>query len=41
LLFERLGERLSDEEVNQLIAGQGDPNGQINISDFVHYILQA
>lgn len=40
-LLTTLGERLSDEEVNQLIAGQGDASGQINISDFVHYILQS
>ena len=35
-----IGERLSDEEVDQLIAGQGDPNGHINIGDFVRYIMQ-
>jgi Ca2+-binding EF-hand superfamily protein len=32
---------LSDEEVEQIIGGQGDSNGLINISEFVRYILQA
>ncbi|CAD5215442.1 unnamed protein product [Bursaphelenchus okinawaensis] len=40
-LLTTLGERLSDEEVDQLIAGQGDPNGHINIADFVRTVLQA
>ncbi|KAI6176697.1 Myosin [Aphelenchoides bicaudatus] len=40
-LLTTLGERLSDEEVNQLISGQGDASGNICISDFVHHILQA
>ncbi|KAI6187886.1 Myosin-2 essential light chain [Aphelenchoides besseyi] len=39
-LLTTLGERLSDEEVDQLIAGQGDPNGHINIAEFVRYITQ-
>lgn len=39
-LLTTLGERLTDEEVNQLIAGQGE-QGQINIADFVQHILQA
>lgn len=40
-LLTTLGERLSDEEVDQLIAGQGDPNGHVNIADFVRTVLQA
>ncbi|CAD5221462.1 unnamed protein product [Bursaphelenchus xylophilus] len=40
-LLTTLGERLSDEEVDQLISGQGDPNGHVNIADFVRTVLQA
>lgn len=37
-LLTTLGERLSDEEVDQLLQGQEDAHGNVNISDFVRYI---
>ncbi|MFH4982777.1 hypothetical protein AB6A40_009486 [Gnathostoma spinigerum] len=40
-LLTTLGERLTDEEVDQLLAGQDDTNGNVNISDFVRSILNA
>ncbi|CAJ0961523.1 unnamed protein product, partial [Mesorhabditis belari] len=40
-LLTTLGERLSDEEVDQLLAGRSDTSGNINISDFVRNMLRA
>lgn len=36
-----LGERLSDEEVDQLLSGYEDVNGYVNISDFVRGIMNS
>uniref|UniRef100_A0A0R3S311 Myosin-2 essential light chain n=1 Tax=Elaeophora elaphi TaxID=1147741 RepID=A0A0R3S311_9BILA len=40
-LLTTLGERLSDEEVDQLLAGHDDSRGNVNISDFVRAIMHA
>ncbi|VDN03995.1 unnamed protein product [Thelazia callipaeda] len=40
-LLTTLGERLSDEEVDQLLAGHDDSHGNVNISDFVRAIMHA
>lgn len=38
-LLTTLGERLSDEEVDQLLHGQEDSQGNVRIADFVHTIV--
>jgi len=40
-LLTTLGERLSDEEVEQLLQGQEDSHGNVNISEFVRNIMQG
>ena len=40
-LLTTLGERLSDEEVDQLLTGHEDTQGNVNISDFVRAIMNA
>uniref|UniRef100_A0A0N5AGG1 EF-hand domain-containing protein n=1 Tax=Syphacia muris TaxID=451379 RepID=A0A0N5AGG1_9BILA len=40
-LLTTLGERLSDEEVDQLLSGHEDTQGNVNISDFVRAIMNA
>ncbi|TKR77178.1 hypothetical protein L596_018197 [Steinernema carpocapsae] len=40
-LLTTLGERLSDEEVDQLLNGHEDSQGNVNIADFVRTIMQA
>lgn len=35
------GERLSDEEVDQLLAGQEDSLGNVNIGDFVRNVMHG
>uniref|UniRef100_A0A915BIX6 Checkpoint protein n=3 Tax=Ascarididae TaxID=6250 RepID=A0A915BIX6_PARUN len=40
-LLTTLGERLSDEEVDQLLAGHDDSHGNVNISDFVRAVMHA
>jgi len=40
-LLTTLGERLSDEEVDQLLQGQEDSHGNVNISDFVRYVMNG
>jgi len=36
-----LGEKLSEDEVEQLLTGHEDNNGQINYEDFIKIILQV
>ncbi|CAI5444139.1 unnamed protein product [Caenorhabditis angaria] len=38
-LLTTLGERLSDEDVDQLLAGHNDSHGNVNIADFVRAIM--
>ncbi|KRY54594.1 Myosin-2 essential light chain, partial [Trichinella britovi] len=40
-LLTHLGERLTDEEVDQLLQGQEDSDGNVNIADFVRYIMNS
>ncbi|KAH7698310.1 hypothetical protein AAVH_34601 [Aphelenchoides avenae] len=40
-LLTTLGERLTDEEVDQLLSGHEDSLGYVNISDFVRSIMQS
>jgi len=40
-LLTTLGERLSDEEVDQLLQGQEDSHGNVNISEFVRYVVNG
>ncbi|KAF8359528.1 mlc-5 [Pristionchus pacificus] len=40
-LLTTLGERLSDEEVDQLLAGHNDSHGNVNIADFVRAVMHA
>jgi myosin light chain 6 len=40
-LLTTLGERLTDEEVDQLLQGHDDSHGNVNISDFVRSVMQA
>ncbi|EGT34781.1 hypothetical protein CAEBREN_02413 [Caenorhabditis brenneri] len=40
-LLTTLGERLSDEDVDQLLNGHNDSHGNVNISDFVRAIMNA
>ncbi|CAJ0571932.1 unnamed protein product, partial [Mesorhabditis spiculigera] len=40
-LLTTLGEKLSDEEVDQLLAGRSDTHGNINISDFVRQVMNS
>ncbi|VDM82438.1 unnamed protein product [Strongylus vulgaris] len=35
------GERLSDEEVDQLLAGHNDSHGNVNIADFVRNVMNS
>ena len=35
------GEKLTDEEVEQLLAGQEDSQGNINYEEFVRLVLSA
>uniref|UniRef100_A0A7E4VC05 Myosin-2 essential light chain n=1 Tax=Panagrellus redivivus TaxID=6233 RepID=A0A7E4VC05_PANRE len=39
-LLTTLGERLSDEEADQLLAGHEDSHGNVNIADFVRHVSQ-
>lgn len=36
--FGNLGEKLTEEEADQLVSGHEDSNGNINIADFVRTI---
>ncbi|CAI4226620.1 unnamed protein product [Auanema sp. JU1783] len=40
-LLTTLGERLTDEEVDQLLAGHNDSRGNINISDFIRTVMNS
>ncbi|KAI1701537.1 myosin-2 essential light chain [Ditylenchus destructor] len=40
-LLTTLGEKLNDEEVDQLLNGHEDANGYVNISDFVRTVIQS
>ena len=40
-LLTTLGERLSDEEVDQLLVGQEDSHGNVNIGDFVRNVMHG
>jgi len=40
-LLTTLGERLSDDEVDQLLQGQEDSHGNVNIAEFVRNVMQA
>ncbi|KAG0728607.1 Myosin-2 essential light chain [Chionoecetes opilio] len=40
-LMTHLGEKLTDEEVEQLLAGQEDSQGNINYEEFVRLVLNA
>merc|ERR1712002_282540 len=40
-LLTHLGEKLTDEEVEQLLAGQEDSQGNVNYEDFVRMVLSA
>ncbi|CAJ0581091.1 unnamed protein product, partial [Mesorhabditis spiculigera] len=40
-LLTTLGERLSDEEVDALLAGHNDAHGNVNIADFVRTVMHA
>lgn len=40
-LLTSLGERLSDEEVNELVQGMEDTHGNINYEEFVRMVLSA
>jgi len=40
-LLTTLGEKLSDEEVDQLLQGQEDSHGNVNISEFVRHIMNG
>jgi len=40
-LMTHLGEKLTDEEVEQLLAGQEDSQGNINYEEFVRIVLAA
>ncbi len=39
-LLTNLGERLSDEEVEQLLAGQEDKNGFVNYEEWIRKLLR-
>jgi len=36
-----LGEKLSEDEIDQLLAGQDDGNGQINYEEFIKVVLSV
>ncbi|XP_014283266.1 myosin-2 essential light chain isoform X1 [Halyomorpha halys] len=38
-LLTTLGEKLTDEEVEQLLAGQEDSQGNVNYEEFVHMVM--
>ena len=40
-LLTTLGERLSDDEVDQLLAGQEDSHGNVNIATFVQTVVSG
>lgn len=40
-LLTNLGERLSDEEVNELLQGQEDSHGNVNYEEFVKTVLSG
>ncbi|KAF4532059.1 hypothetical protein B566_EDAN016131 [Ephemera danica] len=40
-LLTALGEKLSDEEVEQLLAGQEDSQGNVNYEEFVNLVMQG
>lgn len=40
-LMTHLGEKLTDEEVEQLLAGQEDSQGNVNYEEFVRMVLSA
>ncbi|CAD6185985.1 unnamed protein product [Caenorhabditis auriculariae] len=40
-LLTTLGERLSDEDVDQLLAGHNDSHGNVNIADFVRAVMNS
>ncbi|XP_065322302.1 myosin-2 essential light chain-like isoform X2 [Gordionus sp. m RMFG-2023] len=40
-LLTTIGERLSEEEVEQLISGQEDPNGNVVYEDFIKMVMNG
>jgi len=40
-LLTTLGERLNDDEVDQLLQGQEDSQGNVNIAEFVRNVMQG
>uniref|UniRef100_A0A0A9W2H1 Myosin-2 essential light chain n=1 Tax=Lygus hesperus TaxID=30085 RepID=A0A0A9W2H1_LYGHE len=40
-LLTTLGEKLTDEEVEQLLAGQEDSQGNVNYEEFVHVVMSG
>jgi len=40
-LLTTLGERLSDEEADQLLSGHEDSNGNVNLADFIRTIMNG
>lgn len=36
-----IGERLTDEEVDQLLSGHNDSHGNVNIADFVRTVMNT
>lgn len=40
-LLTTLGERLTDEEADQLLAGHDDSNGNVNLADFIRQIMNG
>lgn len=40
LIYKKIiGEKLTDEEVEQLLAGQEDSQGNVSYEDFVHMVM--
>ncbi|KAI8422145.1 hypothetical protein MSG28_006056 [Choristoneura fumiferana] len=40
-LLATLGEKLADDEVEQLLQGQEDSQGNVNYENFVHLVMQG